>query len=71
MLLDIEPEELHSKMQDPSFIEEAQLIDVREPEEVYVSFYFCPSFCDQHKLSHNILWYQRHPMLAKSHSRFK
>ncbi|XP_010908643.1 rhodanese-like/PpiC domain-containing protein 12, chloroplastic isoform X2 [Elaeis guineensis] len=34
VLLDIEPEELHSKMQDPSFIEEAQLIDVREPEEV-------------------------------------
>ncbi|KAL6896839.1 hypothetical protein ACP4OV_007411 [Aristida adscensionis] len=31
---DIEPEELHTKMQDPSFIEEAQLIDVREPDEV-------------------------------------
>ncbi|KAJ6821685.1 rhodanese-like/PpiC domain-containing protein 12, chloroplastic isoform X1 [Iris pallida] len=34
MLQHIEPEEFHSKMQDPSFIEEAQLIDVREPEEV-------------------------------------
>lgn len=31
---DIEPKELHSLMQDPSFIEEAQLIDVREPDEV-------------------------------------
>ncbi|GJN10630.1 hypothetical protein PR202_ga28740 [Eleusine coracana subsp. coracana] len=35
ILQDIEPEVLHSKMQDPSFIEEAQLIDVREPDEVY------------------------------------
>ncbi|XP_062186412.1 rhodanese-like/PpiC domain-containing protein 12, chloroplastic [Phragmites australis] len=34
VLQDIEPEELHTKMQDPSFIEEAQLIDVREPNEV-------------------------------------
>ncbi|KAL6657225.1 hypothetical protein ACP70R_005005 [Stipagrostis hirtigluma subsp. patula] len=34
VLQDIEPEELHTKMQDPSFIEEAQLIDVREPDEV-------------------------------------
>ena len=34
MLQDIAPEELHAKMQDPSFIEEAQLIDVREPDEV-------------------------------------
>ncbi|WOL06781.1 hypothetical protein Cni_G15515 [Canna indica] len=34
ILQEIEPEELHSKMQDPSFVEEAQLIDVREPEEV-------------------------------------
>uniref|UniRef100_A0ACD5YYJ2 Uncharacterized protein n=1 Tax=Avena sativa TaxID=4498 RepID=A0ACD5YYJ2_AVESA len=34
MLQDIAPEELHEKMQDPSFIEEAQLIDVREPDEV-------------------------------------
>lgn len=25
-------------MQDPSFLDEAQLIDVREPEEVYSSF---------------------------------
>ncbi|GJN33470.1 hypothetical protein PR202_gb22074 [Eleusine coracana subsp. coracana] len=35
ILQDIEPEVLHSKMQDPSFIEEVQLIDVREPDEVY------------------------------------
>lgn len=34
ILENIPPEELHSKIQDPSFIEEAQLIDVREPEEV-------------------------------------
>ncbi|KAK8345315.1 hypothetical protein V6Z12_A07G139700 [Gossypium hirsutum] len=34
LLKDIQPEEFHAKMQDPSFIEEAQLIDVREPEEV-------------------------------------
>ncbi|MQM10912.1 hypothetical protein Taro_043812 [Colocasia esculenta] len=34
LLQDIEPVELHSKMQDPSFIIEAQLIDVREPDEV-------------------------------------
>ncbi|XP_052208678.1 rhodanese-like/PpiC domain-containing protein 12, chloroplastic isoform X2 [Diospyros lotus] len=33
-LEDIEPNELHSKLQDPSFLKEAQLIDVREPEEV-------------------------------------
>lgn len=32
----IQPSELHEKMQDPSFLEEAQLIDVREPDEVYV-----------------------------------
>uniref|UniRef100_A0A0E0LPZ7 Peptidylprolyl isomerase n=1 Tax=Oryza punctata TaxID=4537 RepID=A0A0E0LPZ7_ORYPU len=31
---DIAPEELHAKMQDPNFLEEAQLIDVREPDEV-------------------------------------
>lgn len=36
VLLDIQPEELHSKMQDQNFLNEAQLIDVREPEEVYV-----------------------------------
>ena len=35
LLEDIGPEEFYSKMQDPSFVEEAQLIDVREPEEVY------------------------------------
>ncbi|XP_022995118.1 rhodanese-like/PpiC domain-containing protein 12, chloroplastic isoform X1 [Cucurbita maxima] len=34
VLLDIQPEELHLKMQDPNFLNEAQLIDVREPEEV-------------------------------------
>uniref|UniRef100_A0A0D9X341 Peptidylprolyl isomerase n=1 Tax=Leersia perrieri TaxID=77586 RepID=A0A0D9X341_9ORYZ len=34
VLQDIDPEELHAKMQDPSFLEEAQLIDVREPDEV-------------------------------------
>ncbi|KAF0907602.1 hypothetical protein E2562_018407 [Oryza meyeriana var. granulata] len=34
VLEDIAPEELHAKMQDPSFLEEAQLIDVREPDEV-------------------------------------
>lgn len=36
MLQDIPPNELHVKMKDPKFVEEAQLIDVREPEEVYV-----------------------------------
>lgn len=36
----IQPNEFHVRLQDPSFLEEAQLIDVREPEEVYelVSF---------------------------------
>ncbi|TKY57134.1 Rhodanese/PpiC domain-containing protein 12 [Spatholobus suberectus] len=34
ILQDIQPDELHVKIQDPSFLEEAQLIDVREPEEV-------------------------------------
>ncbi|KAG6518108.1 hypothetical protein ZIOFF_021510 [Zingiber officinale] len=34
ILQDMDPEDLHSKMQDPGFFEEAQLIDVREPEEV-------------------------------------
>ncbi|KAK9123300.1 hypothetical protein Sjap_012902 [Stephania japonica] len=34
LLYNIEPEELHLKLQDPSFVEEVQLIDVREPEEV-------------------------------------
>ncbi|KAG8099039.1 hypothetical protein GUJ93_ZPchr0013g35926 [Zizania palustris] len=34
VLEDIAPEEFHAKMQDPSFLEEAQLIDVREPDEV-------------------------------------
>ncbi|XP_050204100.1 rhodanese-like/PpiC domain-containing protein 12, chloroplastic [Mercurialis annua] len=31
---DIQPNEFHVKMQDPDFIETAQLIDVREPDEV-------------------------------------
>lgn len=30
----IQPEELYKKLQDPTFMEDAQLIDVREPEEV-------------------------------------
>lgn len=30
----IQPDEIHVRLQDPSFLEEAQLIDVREPEEV-------------------------------------
>ncbi|XP_078438566.1 rhodanese-like domain-containing protein / PPIC-type PPIASE domain-containing protein [Wolffia australiana] len=34
LLRDIGPEELHSKMENPAFFEEAQLIDVREPDEV-------------------------------------
>ncbi|KAK7385898.1 hypothetical protein VNO78_31845 [Psophocarpus tetragonolobus] len=34
ILQDIQPDELHVKIQDPNFLEEAQLIDVREPEEV-------------------------------------
>lgn len=35
LLQDVQPEEFHIKMQDPSFREVAQLLDVREPEEVY------------------------------------
>ncbi|WVY90684.1 hypothetical protein V8G54_036198 [Vigna mungo] len=34
ILQDIQPHELHGKIQDPNFLEAAQLIDVREPEEV-------------------------------------
>ena len=34
LLQDIQPVELHAKMQDPNFFKEAQLIDVREPDEV-------------------------------------
>ncbi|RZB67286.1 Rhodanese-like/PpiC domain-containing protein 12, chloroplastic isoform E [Glycine soja] len=34
ILQDIQPDELHMKIQDPSFLDEAQLIDVREPDEV-------------------------------------
>ncbi|CAN1170404.1 Rhodanese-like/PpiC domain-containing protein 12, chloroplastic [Linum perenne] len=33
-LRDIQPDEFHVKFQDPDFLEEAQLIDVREPDEV-------------------------------------
>ncbi|KAK4419633.1 Rhodanese-like/PpiC domain-containing protein 12, chloroplastic [Sesamum alatum] len=33
----IQPSEFHQKMQDPSFFEEAQLIDVREPDEVAIA----------------------------------
>ncbi|GAV62129.1 Rhodanese domain-containing protein/Rotamase domain-containing protein [Cephalotus follicularis] len=33
-LQEIQPDELHARMQDPNFLQEAQLIDVREPEEV-------------------------------------
>ncbi|KAF3322636.1 isomerase [Carex littledalei] len=34
VLEEIAPEKLHAKLQDPGFLDEAQLIDVREPEEV-------------------------------------
>lgn len=34
VLQQIQPNELHEKLQDPDFVEEAQLIDVREPDEV-------------------------------------
>ncbi|KAJ9146594.1 hypothetical protein P3X46_028836 [Hevea brasiliensis] len=34
LLQDIQPDEFHVKMQDPKFVEECQLIDVREPDEV-------------------------------------
>ncbi|XP_024962918.1 rhodanese-like/PpiC domain-containing protein 12, chloroplastic isoform X2 [Cynara cardunculus var. scolymus] len=34
VLQDIQPEELHTKLQDPDFLEDAQFIDVREPHEV-------------------------------------
>ncbi|XP_010420738.1 PREDICTED: rhodanese-like/PpiC domain-containing protein 12, chloroplastic [Camelina sativa] len=34
---DIQVEELHSKMQDPVFMDEAQLIDVREPDEIAIA----------------------------------
>ncbi|XP_051134041.1 rhodanese-like/PpiC domain-containing protein 12, chloroplastic isoform X2 [Andrographis paniculata] len=34
VLQQIQPIELHENLQDPSFVEEAQLIDVREPDEV-------------------------------------
>ena len=36
LLQDIQPDEFQVKLQDPKFVEEAQLIDVREPDEVYV-----------------------------------
>lgn len=34
VLQEIQPNELHERLKDPDFAEEAQLIDVREPEEV-------------------------------------
>ncbi|KAI3523871.1 hypothetical protein L1887_02337 [Cichorium endivia] len=34
VLEDIQPEDFHSKLQDPDFLEDAQCIDVREPHEV-------------------------------------
>ncbi|XP_024962920.1 rhodanese-like/PpiC domain-containing protein 12, chloroplastic isoform X4 [Cynara cardunculus var. scolymus] len=36
VLQDIQPEELHTKLQDPDFLEDAQFIDVREPHEVVI-----------------------------------
>lgn len=38
LLGEIQADELHLKMQDPTFAKEAQLIDVREPDEVYALF---------------------------------
>ncbi|KAL5580605.1 hypothetical protein UlMin_013047 [Ulmus minor] len=35
LLQEIQLEELHSRMQDPNFLDEAQLIDVQEPNEVF------------------------------------
>ncbi|KAL7600240.1 rhodanese-like/PpiC domain-containing protein 12, chloroplastic [Lactuca sativa] len=34
VLVDIQPEDFHVKLQDPDFLEDAQCIDVREPHEV-------------------------------------
>lgn len=34
VLENIQPIEFHEKMKNPTFLEDAQLIDVREPEEV-------------------------------------
>lgn len=34
LLGEVQPAELHERLQDPNFTEKAQLIDVREPEEV-------------------------------------
>lgn len=36
-LQDIQPEEFHSLLQDSSFVNEAQLIDVREPNEISIA----------------------------------
>ena len=33
-LKEVQPDELHSRLQDPSFLSESQLIDVREPDEM-------------------------------------
>jgi len=38
LLQEIEAKELHEKLRDPEFVEQAQLIDVREPDEVYAIF---------------------------------
>lgn len=38
LLGEIQADELHVKIQDPTFAKEAQLIDVREPDEVYALF---------------------------------
>ena len=44
LLKEIQPEELHQRMQDPSFLDEAQFIDVREPDEVYALMFQVPYF---------------------------
>ncbi|KAI5068099.1 hypothetical protein GOP47_0016444 [Adiantum capillus-veneris] len=36
-LQDIQPEELRTLLQDPGFLEEAQLVDVREPNEISIA----------------------------------
>ncbi|MCO5546815.1 hypothetical protein L7F22_000251 [Adiantum nelumboides] len=36
-LQDVQPEDLHTLLQGPGFLEEAQLIDVREPDEISIA----------------------------------
>ncbi|MCO5550066.1 hypothetical protein L7F22_003545 [Adiantum nelumboides] len=36
-LQDVQPEDLHTLLQGPEFLEEAQLIDVREPDEISIA----------------------------------